>query len=94
MPKKTREEVNEQILSALQEKLKGRKMSCLLCGVSKWQISERLGKLYAVELENFSNDLGRSGFPLLVLTCDNCGFSLLVNLISLGLADDFGLEIG
>ena len=35
----------------------------------------------------------KTGFPLAVVTCTDCGFTYLVNLITLGVATDLNIPV-
>ena len=81
------------VVDAIQDKIGGRVLTCPVSLDSDWEVQEYRGVLLAT---NQSNDLQplsemNVSFPLAVLVCETCGYSMMFNLFSLGLADELGL---
>jgi hypothetical protein len=73
---------SEEIIKHLTEKWKGR--SCPMCGTGNWNVQEKV-----FELREFNNGGMVVGgnmpiIPVVPVTCDNCGNSVMVNAIIAG----------
>ncbi len=58
--------------------------SCTVCGVTKWTIAEDFAYLSTLG-SGGAIQIGGRHFPLVILTCSNCGNTLLFNAIVMGL---------
>lgn len=81
----------EAIVDALKSKIGERRIECPISGDSSWAVQNKLATIPATD-DPTSGGFGDSTFPTAVLVCNTCGFTLLLNLISLGLAEEFGLN--
>jgi hypothetical protein len=74
--------INQQkLLTHLSEKWKGR--SCSMCDARNWNLSDKLFELR--EFQGGELVLGTGPIiPLVVVTCNNCGNTVLVNAIKAG----------
>lgn len=69
---------NKKFLEFLKEKWEGR--SCPLCQVGNWSVQGKVFELREYHGGDFV--LGRSPIiPIVPITCDNCGNTILVNAI-------------
>ena len=88
---KARTEFAERAIAKVKEKLAMDKLHCQLCGIHDWQLekSPAFVTLWDVELGKASIFSGSpaTGLPLIALTCKNCGNTLFVNAMVLGLSD-------
>ena len=83
-------EQTDTILRTLRMHLPGNRITCPLSNDDNWQMHD-LGVLLSLS-DNFkAATLGGPALPLAALTCSTCGYTLLVNLISLGLAGLFDI---
>ena len=82
-----------RILDALKEKLGDRLLQCPISGDTRWVIQNYFAVVPATENFPLTAPAGilAHSFPLVVLMCENCGYSLMFNLFGLGIADDFGV---
>lgn len=58
---------------------------CPLCGQRNWSFSNKIFQL--IEFEEKGIVLGGAAFPVIPLTCDNCGNTYLVNALLADLID-------
>jgi hypothetical protein len=56
--------------------------SCQVCGTNKWNVEADLAELRFLSLAGFV--LGGPVIPLIVVTCNYCGNTLLINAIKAG----------
>ena len=54
---------------------------CSVCEEEKWNLSD---KIFSVPQFGPDNQPGKQMYPVIVLTCGNCGNSLFFNAMSLG----------
>jgi hypothetical protein len=71
----------QHILSFLGDKWRGR--PCQMCGVGKWNVQESTFQL--TEFNQGSMVIGGPVIPVVPVTCDNCGNTVLVNAILTGI---------
>lgn len=87
-------ENSKLVIEALAEKLGENSLVCPLSHDSNWEVQGYFAALPAVE--SFPQDLRglpSQSYPLAVLLCKTCGFTFFVNLITLGIADQVGIEV-
>ena len=58
---------------------------CPLCGNNHWNISDQV--FQAIEFDYKGILLGGASYPMVPLTCDNCGNSYFINALKSGLLD-------
>ena len=90
---RTEIEAADLILDAIQQRLGGKKLLCPVTGDSEWALESYMGALPSVDTFHVAPWSGSNPrvFPYAVLVCPTCGYSMFFNLISLGLAEYFGL---
>ena len=76
----------ERALRWIEDNWVGQK-ACPICGNSGWFMGDVLGEMRQLNpnarwMPNFG-----STYPMIVLSCENCGYTLLFNAIVLGLMD-------
>lgn len=71
----------EQAIALLDQKWKGGK-ACPVCGNNSWNINPDLAELRFLSVEAFV--VGGPVIPVAVVTCNNCGNTLLFNAMRLG----------
>ena len=76
----------EKALAWIEDNWVGKK-ECAICGNSGWLMGEVVGEMR--HLNNSSRWMPNFGssYPMIVLSCENCGYTLLFNAIVLGLMD-------
>jgi len=81
-------EIQQRILGAITQRAPAIQI-CPVCHVGRWTLLEGLIKLPIItEPKQFPNVvLGGASVPLVALTCNHCGNTLLMNLMVLGLGD-------
>ena len=80
------------ITDAIIEKLGPRKLVCPISGDnSNWEVHRFLSSHPAIEKVGEDPNQAERGFPVAVLMCKDCGYSLFINLIQLGLAGRLGI---
>ena len=83
-----------RIYEAIVEKLGPRKLVCPISGEdSTWEINRYLSAHPALEHPTQFQLQATASFPVAVLMCQDCGYSLFINLIQLGLADELGIPV-
>ena len=83
------------ILDAIYRKLGGQELLCPVTGDSEWALESYMGALPSVDTFHVApwSKSNPHVFPYAVLVCPTCGYSMFFNLISLGLAEHFGLVV-
>jgi hypothetical protein len=78
-----RQSFSESALNSVREKLGQRRLQCQLCGEHDWQLQDKPAFVFLVAPEMGENSLlsggKQDGLPLVVMTCKNCGNTLLIN---------------
>ena len=82
------EEQQLTVLDAVRAKLHGRSVTCPVSGDNDWQIQNRLAYLLAESNIGGKNEL----FPSAVMLCKSCGYTILLNVFVLGIADRLDLQ--
>lgn len=78
----------DQFLQFLQEKIQS--MTCPLCHQDQWTISENIYELREYRGKNgylLDGKIPVPIVPLIPMTCDNCGNTILINAILAGVLD-------
>ncbi|XZL97429.1 hypothetical protein ACSXAP_06915 [Clostridium perfringens] len=79
----------DKLIEILNEKWKGR--PCNMCGDGNWIVSDKI-----FELREFNDgDLIIGGVPIqpvVTITCKNCGNTVLVNPLAIGVLDEKNRE--
>lgn len=76
-------EVNlEKALAWIDEHWTGQK-ACPICENSRWGICDMVGEVRQMPPENPLN--GEAAYPLVIVTCQTCGYSLLFSAVTVGL---------
>lgn len=85
-------EQSQKILEAIGEKLRPRTLLCPISGDSNWGVNDRLTMAQLVDLPDKRL---QQALPLAIMSCKTCGYTMFVNLLLLGLGDEFGIkEVG
>lgn len=72
---------SNKVITFLQDKWKGR--TCPMCQNGNWSVSEQIFEIREFHDGNLA--LGGSIFPVIPITCSNCGNVFFVNAIVAGL---------
>ena len=93
MLKKTTDAYTSMVVDAIQSKIGGRTLTCPVSLDTQWEVQEYQGMLPA---SNQFNDVPAMtemshSFPLAVLVCKTCGYSMMFNLFALGVGEELGL---
>ena len=86
----------EIIMNRILEKLGDRRLVCPISGPeATWSIHPRTASVYAAEnpSEIPIPSVSSQAYPLAVIICEDCGYTILVNLIKLGVASELGIEV-
>ena len=81
---------NDTILRAINAKI-SRPLDCPLHGETTWSVQEQTTALPALDDPRAPVYFPTQSFPVAVVICDTCGYTFLVNLIKLGLAEELEL---
>ena len=83
------------IMAAIVEKMNDQELRCPVTGDSEWAIEVSMAALPSVESFRSApwSEAKPRFFPYAVLVCPTCGYSMFFNLISLGLAEQFGIVV-
>ena len=82
------------VLDAINEKLGNRRLSCPISGeLASWSIHANSTIVPALDTPTTPVSSSSHSFPMAVVLCEHCGYTIFVNLIKLGIADQLGLEI-
>ena len=71
----------DKLIAHLKSKWQGR--SCLMCGTGNWNVSDKVYELRGYHGGGLTIG-GVAIVPVLPITCDNCGNTILVNTIVAG----------
>ncbi|MDE2781264.1 MAG: hypothetical protein OXI91_16540 [Chloroflexota bacterium] len=76
----------EKALRWIEENWVGQK-ECAICGNSGWFMGEVVGEMK--QMNSKSKWIPNTGpsYPMIVLSCENCGYTLLFNAIVLGVVE-------
>ena len=77
----------ERALRWIEENWVGEK-SCAICGNTGWFMGDAIGEMRQINPgSRWMPNTGPS-YPVIVLSCENCGYTLLFNAIVLGTMDE------
>ena len=82
------EEQQRNIVDALNERTEDRVLLCPISGDSSWEVQDIFANLPG----GIGPGVSENSFPSAVILCRTCGYTMLVNLIRLGIAEQFGYE--
>lgn len=66
--------------------------ACPLCQGHNWTLSDRLFQLIEYDKEKTTSGQGRRIYPVLAMTCTNCGNTYFINAIKAGVMDPEKIE--
>ena len=86
-------EYAQMVIEAISDKLGERQLECWVCRDFDWEVQEYKGVLPATDQFGDMDDLSQisASFPLAAIVCNTCGYSILLNLYKLGVAEALGL---
>ena len=73
--------VDPSILQFLNSKWRPPKL-CQVCGTNTWDVEANLAELRFLNMGGFT--VGGPVIPLIVITCKNCGNTILINAVKAG----------
>lgn len=76
------EALGKVILEAFKERTGGRQLVCNLCGGTRWGV-DGVSSLSLQDRISNAVVIGGKALPLVSLTCEVCGYTLLLNVIRL-----------
>lgn len=79
-------EQRQLIAAAFVSKYTQRPLTCPVSGDDDWEIQERLA-FVAAEVTTYDGPK----YPSAVILCRKCGYTLLINLFMLGVAEELGI---
>ena len=85
---------SQRIIDAILEKLEERRLLCPISGdKSDWEVDAAMSALPGLETFEDSPLDSTTSFPVAVLICKHCGYTMLMNLFKLGVAEELGLSV-
>ena len=94
MLKKTSDSYTRLVIDAIQNKIGGHVLTCPVSRDANWEVQEYQAMLPATHRIDDVQALSETNvsFPLAVLVCKTCGYSMMFNLFALGIGEDLGLQ--
>ncbi|MGF7184417.1 hypothetical protein GGQ84_000500 [Desulfitispora alkaliphila] len=74
------EEQQKIVISKINQIMKSNK-KCLICMEEKWTVSD---KIYEIGQFGLTGQTNRQMVPVITLTCNSCGNTILLNAMTLG----------
>ena len=87
------QEQKDTLLSTINEKLRPRGLVCPISGDQSWGVEAHLALVPVTDRTDVIQLGGGPSLPLAILTCRTCGYTIFINIIVLGLADLFGVNV-
>ncbi len=85
--------LHRSIIEAINRKIGDRKMVCPVSGhTDSWGVDVNGAALPVANDPGAFVPSGGTVFPVAVIVCEECGYTFLMNLLKLGLADEIGVE--
>lgn len=84
------------VLSAINEKLGPAGLICPLSHDNNWKIHRYFTTIPGFPTLRTNNPFEEAptrSFPFAVVTCETCGYTIFINLITLGVADKLGIKV-
>lgn len=81
------------VLDAINAKVSPRPLNCPVTGDANWQLESLIALLPATEAPSSIGILSGPRFPLALLNCQTCGYTMMFNLVTLGLSDLFDMKV-
>ena len=88
--------IRDIIVDALNKKLGERQLACPVCGAkddNTWDVQAETTTLLAHEDPSEPTHTAKAAYPMAVLICRGCGYTALMNLIVLGVAEQLGISV-
>lgn len=76
----------EKALRWIEDNWVGQK-ECAICGNTGWFMGEAVGEMKQMSSRSKWIPGNGPSYPMIVLSCENCGYTLLFNAIVLGVMD-------
>ncbi len=76
----------EKALRWIEDNWVGQK-ACAICGNTGWFMGDAVGEMRQITPKSRWIPTSGSTYPLIVLSCETCGYTLLFNAIVLGLME-------
>lgn len=73
----------QKAIAWIDEHWKGQK-TCPLCANTRWGVADLVGE---VQMTTLTGDLTGQAYPLVIVTCQTCGYTLLLNALVIGLIE-------
>ena len=84
---------HQRIIDAIKRKIGDRELVCPISGhTDAWGVDTSSAALPAVDRPGTFVPPGGPVFPVAVIICEECGYTFLMNLVRLGVADESGIE--
>ena len=85
--------LHQSIIEAISQKIGDRKLVCPISGhTESWGVDINRAALPVANEPGVFAPPGGPFFPVAVIVCEECGYTFLMNLLKLGLADELGIE--
>lgn len=86
---------SDMVIQAIESKVGDRQLKCPVCTQSEWAVQDHQGVLPAIDPFDYETYWERlvHAFPVAVVTCDACGYTMMFNLFMLGIAEPSGVPI-
>ena len=94
MSKMNTDSYARMVIDAIESKTGGRTLTCPVSQDNRWEVQVYQGVLPATDQFDNAQALAEMtlSFPLGVLMCKTCGYSMMFNLFALGLGEDLHLR--
>ena len=81
----------QEVIAAIAGNVGERELACTVCRNSGWDVQLYHGSLPAIDPSG--EDFGRyaASFPMAVVVCETCGYTMMFNLFRLGIAERLGI---
>ena len=61
--------------------------ACPICENTRWGVADLIGE---VQMTTLNGDLTGKAYPLVIVTCQTCGYTVLLNALVIGLIERRG----
>lgn len=86
--------LHQRIIEAINRKIGDRKMVCPISGhTDSWGVDVNGAALPVANEPGVFVSPGGTVFPVAVIVCEECGYTFLMNLLKLGLADEISVGV-
>ena len=85
--------LHQNIIDSIRRRIGDRELVCPVSGhTDSWGVDVNSAALPVANDPGALLPLGGPYFPVAVIVCEECGYTFLMNLVKLGLAEERGIE--